>query len=224
MSEEHTDNLKKARARLIEQRRAFVKVLAGPYERGKTEQARERFLDMQTAIEAMNRAIEDEERSQGSVHAPWAMGQMKWRAACLPPWRAEKFSGGYVVRDANGFAVAYVYGRSTEDEAMAAKQMTMDEARRIASNIAKLPEMLKRGEFAWEQQASWLMRSRRTCCRRKVCPFWLARPASERFCSDRGRTSGHCTSKGRLGSKLGFVGDAPRDRIPLHSSHRPLMK
>jgi hypothetical protein len=35
MSEEHTDNLKKARARLIEQRRAFVKVLAGPYERGR---------------------------------------------------------------------------------------------------------------------------------------------------------------------------------------------
>ena len=40
-----------------------------------------------------------------------------------PPWRAEKFSGGYVVRDANGFAVAYVYGRSTEVEAMEAKQM-----------------------------------------------------------------------------------------------------
>jgi PXPV repeat (3 copies) len=50
MSEEHTDNLKKARARLIEQRRAFVKVLAGPYERGKTEQARERFFEMQIAI------------------------------------------------------------------------------------------------------------------------------------------------------------------------------
>jgi hypothetical protein len=50
-----------------------------------------------------------------------------------------------VVRDANGFAVAHVYGRSTEDEAMTAKQMTMDEARRVASNIATLPEMLKRG-------------------------------------------------------------------------------
>jgi hypothetical protein len=53
--------------------------------------------------------------------------------------------GGYVVRDATGFAVAYVYGRSTEAEAMEAKQTTMDE-RRVASNIAKLPDMLKRGE------------------------------------------------------------------------------
>jgi hypothetical protein len=52
------------------------------------------------------------------------------------PWHADKFSGGYVVRDADGFAVAYVYGRSTEAEAMEAKQMTMDEARRVASNIA----------------------------------------------------------------------------------------
>ena len=62
------------------------------------------------------------------------------------PWREEQFSGGYVVRDANGFAVAYVYGRSTEAEAIEAKQMTMDEARRVASDIAKLPDMLKQRE------------------------------------------------------------------------------
>jgi hypothetical protein len=31
---------------------------------------------------------------------------------------------------------------------------------------------------------------------RRLCQ--LARPPSEQFCSDRGRTSGHCTSKGRL--------------------------
>jgi hypothetical protein len=61
MSEEHTGNLKKARAQLIEQRRAFVQVLAGPYDRGKTEQARENFLVVQAAIEAMDRAIEDEQ-------------------------------------------------------------------------------------------------------------------------------------------------------------------
>src|SRR5262249_6188253 len=63
-----------------------------------------------------------------------------------PPWHADKFSGGYVVRDANGFAVAYVYGRSTEAEALEGTEMAMDEARRVESNIAKLPDMLKRGE------------------------------------------------------------------------------
>src|SRR5215510_8844701 len=71
-----------------------------------------------------------------------------------PPWRADKFSGGYVRR--KRFAVAYVYGRSTEAEAMEAKQMTMDEARRVASNIAKLADMLKRGiaQLTWRHMRS----------------------------------------------------------------------
>ena len=33
MSDEHLDNLRQARAQLIEQRHAFVRVLAGPYDR-----------------------------------------------------------------------------------------------------------------------------------------------------------------------------------------------
>ena len=68
MSEEHTENLNKARAQLIEQRRALAQVLAGPYDRGKTEQARETFVEIQDMIEAIDRAIEDEERYQGSVY------------------------------------------------------------------------------------------------------------------------------------------------------------
>ena len=54
--------------------------------------------------------------------------------------------GGYVVRDANGHALAYVYARATMAEAMQAKVLTQDEARRIAANIARLPELLKSGQ------------------------------------------------------------------------------
>ena len=67
MSNKHIDNLQRARAQLIEQRRASVQVLAGPYDRGKTEQARERFMETQAAIEAMDRAIEDEEGTRRAV-------------------------------------------------------------------------------------------------------------------------------------------------------------
>jgi hypothetical protein len=47
------------------------------------------------------------------------------------------------VRDATGQALAYVYARETKAQADTAKVLTMDEARRIAANIAKMPEILK---------------------------------------------------------------------------------
>ena len=43
------------------------------------------------------------------------------------------------MKDANGQSLTYVYGRETQADADIAHVLTMDEARRIASNIAKLP-------------------------------------------------------------------------------------
>jgi hypothetical protein len=62
-----------------------------------------------------------------------------------PPWRADKITGGYVVRDANGQALAYVYSCDDEAEARQAKVLTVDEGRRVAMNIARLPDLLKGG-------------------------------------------------------------------------------
>jgi hypothetical protein len=63
-----------------------------------------------------------------------------------PPWHADPMPGGYVVRDANGQALAYLYSRDNEDEARQAKVLTKDKARRIAINIARLPELLGKAE------------------------------------------------------------------------------
>jgi hypothetical protein len=56
--------------------------------------------------------------------------------------RCAKIAGGFKVCDANGQSLAYVYSRETRDAADIAMVLTEDEARRIASNIAKLPALL----------------------------------------------------------------------------------
>jgi hypothetical protein len=52
--------------------------------------------------------------------------------------------GGYVVRDANGQALAYVYSRNNEAEAHQAKVLTSDEARRIAMKAAGLIDLVRK--------------------------------------------------------------------------------
>jgi len=54
---ERLETLNKARARMVEDRDAHAKVLAAPFDRDKAERARNKFIEIQVLIDALDRAI-----------------------------------------------------------------------------------------------------------------------------------------------------------------------
>lgn len=57
---ERLEMLKKARARMVEDRDGHAKVLAAPFERDTAERARNKFVEFQAVIDALDRAISGE--------------------------------------------------------------------------------------------------------------------------------------------------------------------
>jgi CheY-like chemotaxis protein len=57
------------------------------------------------------------------------------------PWHADPMPGGYIVRDANGQALAYLYSRDNKAEALQAKVLTKHDAQRnhVAEILAQPP-------------------------------------------------------------------------------------
>jgi hypothetical protein len=61
-----------------------------------------------------------------------------------PPWSIVERPESFAITDATGQVLAYVYFEDEPGRRQAMKRLSRNEARRIATNIAKLRDLLRR--------------------------------------------------------------------------------
>jgi hypothetical protein len=71
-----------------------------------------------------------------------------------PPWSIEERQESFIVKDANGQQLAYLYFEDEPQRQMSMKRLSRDEARGIAVNFVKLPDLLLQPQ---ERRASMVM-------------------------------------------------------------------
>lgn len=59
------------------------------------------------------------------------------------PWSFKEDGESFTIRDADGNPLAYLYFEDSEKRRDMAKRLTKDEARRLAVQIERIPELLK---------------------------------------------------------------------------------
>src|SRR5262249_32378971 len=80
------------------------------------------------------------------LFGPSALLDMSGSRRFPPPWDIEEHDKScFIVRDNNRQALAYVYFEDEPSRRTAAGLLTRDEVRRIAANIAKIPQYRRGG-------------------------------------------------------------------------------